>query len=1286
MEEQKGFVQLQVHSEFSILQASARLNDIFKAAAADNAPAVALTDHGNMFGILEFQERGKDFNKSRKEKGLPPVKTLLGCHVYIDTDGAIARDPASFERLTLLVENETGYKNLLRIVSYRYEESSRWAEIPSVPLSVVAEHTEGLFALAGDFFSRYGSNVVAGRVAQARAYLESLAKMFDKEHLYLELCDNGIAQQPGVNNFTAEVAAEIDRELVAVGNVHFVKPEDSEAHKALRCIALGEKLKEFSDPLFPTDQFHFRTEAEMRELFKAFPGAIENTVKIAERCNFEVRTGIGDDFWPRYQIPQEFLDSAEYTEIKQAMDAEYDKEYPAAYAKESKNYLEKHPELTLETLSDADKAAIQSKMEHNRLCRKGGDADAFLIHLCKERLTFRYPEETHQYPEKGTEVSDRVYKELNCIRNMNVAGYLLIVWDFINWAREHDIPVGPGRGSAAGSIVTYIVGITNIDPLKFGLLFERFLNPERVSMPDIDTDISDRDRGRVIEYVRDKYGKDCVGQIITYGMLKSKAVIKDVARVMGVDYRDAANIIRLFPQRILNFSLTEAWTGQKYNKKAKSYEPLSPDYDSGPLQALVNSREAYKQLWDIALKLEDLPRQTGVHACGVVITPTPIYNLAPLYRAAPGDMPVVMYDKHYSETIGLLKMDFLGLVNLSIIQDTVNMVKQTRGIELNMDKFPTDDPDTFQLLSRGMTTSVFQFESPGMQKYLRELQPSRISDLIAMNALYRPGPIDQIPHFIARKIGKEEVDCYHPDLAPILEETYGVIVYQEQVMLLAQVLGGYTLGGADGIRRIMAKKIPEKMVKLEPEFKQKCEARGYDKAMIQRVWDAVLPFCGYAFNKSHAAAYAYVADQTAYLKTHFGPEYMAASMTSKMGKTEDIVTIVQECKRLGIEVLSPDINTSLGVFSANKAGQILYGLAGIRNVGLSVIEDVVAEREAHGPFKSLFDLCNRVADYQASLGGKRAPLNRKMLESLVMAGAFDKMSPTTPNRPTLLASVEKAIEVANRHRKEQDAGQTSLFDLMGGGDAGSKPNDESYVEANPWGLMELLNKERDVLGLYLSAHPLDECRPELQGFTTTSLAESELFDLHEQSAQVTVCVGGVITSLKSIQLKATIGKKGQEEEARTMGFGTLQDFHGEISLVFQADLWERSRDHFGEDDLVIVKGRLTAQHRDPSLLQIRVDEIHSMDEVRTKLVNYIHVNISSMELVEARMNSILERLEMAQSLPGEHSAEVVFHVETLSGHVHTLRARVFKVAYTPDLLEWLQKEFGKVWVSAKVKG
>ena len=1284
-----AFVHLQVHSEFSVLQSSARLDGILAAAADENAPAVALTDHGAMFGILEIQTRGKDMNKARKEKGLPPVKTIYGCHIYVDTSSANQKDPTTFERLTLLVENEAGYYNLLRIVSYRYEDGDRWAEIPSVPLSVIEEHKEGIIAIAGDFFSKYGQSVVAGRNSVAREYMEALDKIFDHDHLYISVCDNGVQGQKLLNEYNVKLAGELGREIVAVADVHYIKAEDAQAHKILRCISLKETLNGFDDKRFPSDKFYFRSEAEMVELFGHIPGAIENTVKIAERCNYTVKTGIGDEFWPRFKIPDEFLASEEYQSIKAIMKAEYDAEYPVVRERELKGVIKDKKKKVQESycaekgiepdaLTDDDKAEIErlsqpeffdendnkawDKAVH-RWCKPGSDSDIYITHLCNQRLQWRFPKEDFKFPAHETDVGKRMYKELNCIRNMNVAGYLLIVWDFINWSREHGIPVGPGRGSAAGSLVTYIIGITDIDPLTFDLLFERFLNPERVSMPDIDTDFADRDRGRVIQYVTDKYGKECVGQIITYGMLKSKAVITDVARVLGLPPAEAKQITKLFPQRTLNFSLKQAWTG-----KDKKGNNLEDGYSPEPLQAMINSRASYQNLWDIAKKLEDLPRQTGVHACGVVITPTPIYNLAPLYRAAPEDTPVVMYDKHYAEDIGLLKMDFLGLINLSIIQDTVNMVKKNRSIELDMGHIPLDDKETFDLLGKGMTTTVFQFESPGMQKYLRELKPTRIFDLIAMNALYRPGPIDQIPHFIARKNGQEEIDCYHPDLEQVLGETYGVIVYQEQVMKLAQILGGYTLGGADNIRRIMAKKMPEKMAKLEPEFFQKCLDKGYEKEMIQKVWNAVLPFCGYAFNKSHAAAYAYVAYQTAYLKAHYGPEYMAASMTSKMGKTEDIVTIILECKRLDIEVVSPNINASMGEFVANTEGQILFGLAGIRNVGIAVVEDIVAERERRGKFKDIFDFCKRVTEYQGEQKEKRPPMNKRLIESLIMAGALDELP---GSRAVLMATVDRAMEVASRFQEDKDRGQMSLFD-MGGGAPSMDSSAEVLEEAEEWTAMEMLNKERDVLGLFLSGHPLDEFRPELQGFTSCSLDEEEL----SRHVGGTVIVGGVVTKLRSIETK----------RGDTIGAGSIQDFHGDLEMFFKKDLWEKFRDTVALDDRVLVKGSLEQQRMGDGV-QIVVEEVIQLDRVRSDMVSHIHVVLYSSMVDDAFADKLLTAMEKYEPFEGERGCEIVAHVETESGNVHVLCLKNKKVVYTPELLQYLRKDLGalKVWVSNRAK-
>ena len=542
--------------------------------------------------------------------------------------------------------------------------------------------------------------------------------------------------------------------------------------------------------------------------------------------------------------------------------------------------------------------------------------------------------------------------------------------------------------------------------------------------------------------------------------------------------------------------------------------------------------------------------------------------------------------------------------------------------------------------------------------------------MIAMNALYRPGPIEQIPHFIARKNGKEEIDCYHPDLEQVLGETYGVIVYQEQVMKLAQILGGYTLGGADNIRRIMAKKMPEKMAKLEPEFFEKCLAKGYDRAMIQKVWDAVLPFCGYAFNKSHAAAYAYVAYQTAYLKANYGPEYMAASMTSKMGKTEDIVTIIQECKRLGIEVVSPNINTSYGVFTANEKGQILYGLAGIRNVGLAVIEDVVAEREKNGPFKDIFDFCKRVAAYQGSLKEKHPPLSKKLLECLVMAGALDDLP---GSRAVLMATVDRAMEVAAKDQEDKSKGQMSLFDLGG---AAAMPNIAEVLEdAEEWSCMEMLNKEREVLGMFLSGHPLDEFRPELQGFTTTSLAADDL----ERKVGNTVFVGGVVTKMRSVETK----------RGDTIGFGQIQDFHGETGLFFKKDEWEKFRDIISQDDRILVKGILEHQRdkdrKEMEETQIIVEDAYQLDYVRSAMVNYVHVSFYSQMLNDEFLAKLEEGLQRFEAFEGEHSCKLVCHIETDSLYEHGLVLHKYKLEYNQELMNWLKRDMGvlKLWVSGK---
>ncbi len=1195
-----SFVHLQACSEFSLLRSACRITRGVAAltqATGDDQPAVAITDHGNMFGVLEFYMETASLNKDRKSKGLPPVKPILGCQIYVDWPSASIKDEKTYQRLTLLAENNEGYHHLLKIVSYCYEKEEHWADPPAIPLRFIREKAKGIIALAGEVNSRVGQDIIEGRDASALDYLNEVFEIFGRDHLFLTLQDHGLETERQVNRFLEAYSKEKGCALVAVNNVHYAKKEDYIAYKTLRCIGLKEKVLEYVDPFCPTDQYYFKTAAEMKALFPDHPEAIENTVKIAERCHVEIETGCDDKFWPKFRFPPEFA-----------------------------------------------------------------SADDYLAHLCHEHISSRYSEITDV-------IRERLETELVCIRKMKVAGYLLIVWDFIRWARENGIPVGPGRGSAAGSMVTYIIGITDIDPLRFDLLFERFLNPERVSMPDIDTDFSDRDRSRVVRYVTEKYGADCVTQIVTYGTLAAKAVVKDVGRVLGISNSDTDQITKMFPKD-LGATLEYVWTGR--NKKG---EPLQ-NYNPENLRKFIESRKIYQDMWDLAGRLEGSARQVGIHAAAVIIAPNPMSDLAPIFKTSKDEITAIMYDKHYAEEIGLLKMDFLGLRNLSIIQDTVEMAKKTRGIEIDIAHLNLEDPETFRLLSRGLTVGVFQFESPGMQKYLKELCPERIEDLIAMNALYRPGPMEQIPLFINRKQGKDKVDCYHEDLNEVLGETYGVIVYQEQVMRIAQILGGYTLGGADNIRRIMAKKKAADMEKLEPEFIGKCLERGYDKKMVETIWSVLLPFCGYAFNKSHAAAYAYVAYQTAYLKTHFGPEFMAASMSSEISNTENMVSLMQECKKMDIRVCAPDINRSQVLFSVEK-GEILYGLAGIKSVGVLIVEDIVAERELHGAYKDLFDFCKRIFEYQASLNEKRPPLAKTALQKLVMAGALDSFP---GNRPTLLASVDKALNVAARSRNEKDLGQVSLFDLGGTQDtvfevAGS----EELEEAPEWTYIECLNKERDVLGMCLSGHPLDEYRPELRGLTNCSLAESEIGN--EALIGKNVTVGGVMTEVRAISGTT------KREEPFTFGVGTLQDFQGEVSLFFKGDVWERERDHIGIDDCVLISGKVELNRRDQSL-QINVEQILTFERARRKLVKFIHVEVLHSALSPERLQALKKQMQNFDAMEGENECFLVFHLESASGFEYTLRERRFPVSCAPDLIAWLQAEFGflQVWVSKEPRG
>jgi len=864
------------------------------------------------------------------------------------------------------------------------------------------------------------------------------------------------------------------------------------------------------------------------------------------------------------------------------------------------------------------------------------DDNDYLAHLARVGLKDRYAPDNQ-------EAKDRLEYELEMMKKMQVAGYMLIVADFIQASRQMGIPVGPGRGSAVGSLVAYCTGITDVDPLKYALLFERFLNPERVSMPDIDTDFSDLDRDKVIQYVREKYGAPSVSQVITYGRLMSKAAFKDTARVLGLDHMQVNRLTKLFPPMQMGKPPT-----------------LDAAFETSPqLKEALEKPEntEYLRAYNLARKVEGFTRQPGVHAAAVIIAPDVVDHFAPLY--CPENQPeavVVQYSKDYAEKIGLLKMDFLGLRNLSVIQECCAFIEKGHGVKVDPTRLPDDDPKTYEMLSRGDTVGVFQFESRGMQDYLRKLMPERLEDLIAMNALYRPGPMEQIPVYIRRKHGQEVVDCYHEKLDSILGTTYGVMVYQEQVMAIAQVMGGFSLGGADLLRRLMAKKDEEKLKKEEPKFLAGAEERGFPKETAKQVWDLLIPFAAYAFNKSHAAAYAVVAYQTAYLKANYCAEYLAANCNSELDKTERLVQLVDECKRQRIEVLAPDVQISMATFSVQE-GKVVYGLSGVKNVGRSVAEAIVAERQANGPFKDVFDLCKRV--------GTQA-LPRRALESLVMGGALDRLPGT---RAQLFGALPEAMQFAANGNGPQE--QVSLFD-MGDGGGGLELPPPTLPDIAPWSYEEVLAKEREVLGMYFSGHPLQPFRDDVDGLCTPLLAA-----VTDETLPDEFLIGGLVRSCRT-----RLNKDNQQ-----FAFVELEDFSGTCEVAFWTEAWRTAASEVEEGRMVLlrVKTRKSRQQDNdenddaPPRRDLEGVKAAPLSDARRLLCGAVHVRIDTRTFPP----TLRERLEgVCRMHPGD--CRLLMHVRSPTGN-WLLESRDFKLDPGRETIEDLRTELGpeNVWISGR---
>jgi DNA polymerase-3 subunit alpha len=1181
------FVHLHAHSEYSMLQSSARISGLVKKAIALKQTALALTDHGNMFGMLEF-------HMAAKKNG---IKAIIGCDLYVAPDRrqnqVYAQNAPLHHKMILIAATDAGYKNLMRICSDGYMDG--FYQKPRIDHESLRGRTEGLICLTSNHQGEVGYYLLKGNEKKAREILEAYAAFFGKENVYLCLQSHGMPDEETINKRFLELHKAEGWKLVAVNDVHYLERPDAEAHEVMLCIEGGHKFKDANRPRFNSDQYFMRSGDEMAMLFRDYPDAIENTVRIAEQCNVSIK--FGELHHPQFPIPPEFPDS-----------------------------------------------------------------DAFLAHLSREGMAVRYPEvadPAQADSERVRSLFDRMEFELKVMKNMKVAGYMLIVQDFCNAARARGIPVGPGRGSAVGSIVSYAVGITDVDPIRYNLLFERFLNPERVSMPDIDTDFSDSGRQEVIQYVVDKYGTDSVSQIVTYGRMKAKMVLRDVGRVMGFEAQRLNQICKLFPA---------------FNPFADLETALA---ESPDLKKEMESEPGLENLKMIALKLEGLVRQAGMHAAAVIIAPKAIVNFAPLFKQPGSDQVMIQYDKTYSEDIGLLKMDFLGLRNLSVILDCLTQVEASTGIRIDPLKLPETDKATFQMLGKGATVGVFQFESGGMQDYLRKLKPNVIEDLIAMNALYRPGPMEYIPEYIARKNGREAVDCYHANLEPILKETYGVIVYQEQVMQIAQVLSGFSLGGADLLRRAMAKKDLKKMDDLKPKFVGGAKDRGYDPKLAERIWEVLVPFSSYAFNKSHSAAYATVAYQTAYLKAHYPAQFMAANMNSEMHDTTRLVVLLNDCKSLGIEVTFPNINVSLAKYT-EKDGKIVYGLGGIKNVGLSAVEFIVKERDANGPFKSIFDLTKRI-DSQY--------LNRRALESLILGGALPDEIPG--NRAQQFAAVETALAYAQSFQQDRDLGQVSLFDMggppSGGGDPATLDTGEPPLpNVDPWPYNEMLEKEKEVLGLYLSGHPLEPYRIELKGFTTCPLDPESLRMIVGETKQerpkdgeryrapqgAPVVLGGMITRLKT---------KISPKDNKTFAFAELEDFVGKVEVVLWSDVFEEVRSMVEIDSMVLIRGNLTF-NEELAMFKLNAQKVLSLPDSRERLTRSVHVRLKTIGLMEPGV-----RLLHDVCSGYEGKCQLVLHLECQGSQEMTLVSEKLKVSSESAFTVALEDIVGRENISLSAK-
>ena len=1071
-----NFVHLHVHSEYSLLDGAARVKSLVDKAKELSMEALAVTDHGTMYGIIDFYQKAQNAG----------IKPIVGCEVYVAPRSRFDRDQSKDghqHHLVLLARNMEGYRNLMQLVTLGFLEGFYYK--PRVDHEILEQYAGGITALSGCLAGEIPNLILQDKLEEAEQLALYYSSVFGEDYFYLELQDHGLPGQDKVNEGSLQISQKTGIPLVATNDVHYLNHDDAMAHDVLLCIQTGKTINDEKRMRFESQQFYLKDEEEMASLFDKYPGALENSIKIARECQLEL--SFDETHLPDYELP------AGTTET---------------------DYLRK---------------------------------------LCEEGLQQRYGK-------IDKPLKERLDYELQIIEQMGYCSYFLIVWDFVRYAREKGVMVGPGRGSAAGSIVAYCLGITNIDPVRYGLLFERFLNPERVNMPDIDIDICDERRDEIIDYVVTKYGEEKVAQIITFGTMAARLVVRDVGRALDIPFNVVDRIAKLIP----------------YEQDMNIKKAIEQNKD---LQAYYENEE-YKGLLDISQSLEGLPRHASTHAAGVVIAREPLVNYVPLQRTTDNSI-VTQFPMNNLEDIGLLKMDFLGLKTLSIIEKTLEHVSYRWKENITIDNISLADEDTFALLSRGETAGVFQLESGGMKNVLRDLRPNKFEDIIAVVALYRPGPMEQIPVFVNSKHRRELVEYPHPALEGILKETYGVIVYQEQIMQIAAEIAGFSLGQADLLRRAIGKKKREIIDQQREEFVSGCVEKGYTEKLGKDIYNLIEKFANYGFNKSHAAAYAFISYQTAFLKANYTVEFMAALLTGHMQNSDKVALYIADCKQQGIEVLPPDINESEIDFTVSGDNEIRFGLAAVKNVGIGAIENILEVRKEK-PFVSLSDFCSRV-DLRTS--------NKKVIESLIKAGAFDSIH---ENRAQLLASMDDAIVEGQAVQKDRIKGQISMLSFF---DEEEKEQhfQDKFIEVPDFGFKEKLEQEKEILGLYISGHPLDQYRPILDSLPNL-LRCAELNDAKKEQK---VAVGGIFNNVKVIYTK----------KERPMAFATVEDLTGTVEIIIFSDLYEKNIDLIVEDRPVIIKGKTDIKMEDENKKETKIiaDEVTPLPLKSKQLFINLHL-------------------------------------------------------------------------------